>query len=120
MAKFVNTNMHRVYVRDAKDDKATRLLPGETIEATGAFADSLLLVPGILDASSDQGKVKSAQIAQTQQNAVALGIVPKEEGEPSGAGQTGKSKAVTTASIPKSGGGSKPKAKPKKKAEASE
>lgn len=56
--KFLNTNSHAIYVDDPANDERDleRIYSGQTVEATGRFADNLEQTPGVVKSSSDEAK----------------------------------------------------------------
>lgn len=71
MPAFVNSNPHAVRVMrqrgDGTDERLVRLVPGEVVEADGAFADALCETPGVETADSGaaeawQGRQDAEQV----------------------------------------------------------
>jgi hypothetical protein len=61
MPKFVNRNAHTIRVREKDGQPLTRVVPGQVVEASGAFADALKGTNGVETASDADQKTWEAQ-----------------------------------------------------------
>ena len=104
--KFVNHNRHRVYVDDPERG-LVRVAAGQEVDATGKFADNLEETAGVLRKGSDEEKARAKQREAENANLENATVPPGVGPDGDVVENPDESGTVTTADVPKSGGGSR-------------